>query len=60
MSKQQDLLDHEQLRLVLAAFFMHGEISRSASSTNEELVVLALRRADILMQQHAQSKPDGG
>jgi predicted ATPase len=58
MTKRQSLADREELRIALAALFMHAEISNATTAClddNSELASRGLRRADMLLQLHEQS-----
>jgi hypothetical protein len=57
-TKQQAVIDREELRIALAAVFMHAEISGTTTpiiADNEELAARGLRRADMLLKLHEQS-----
>jgi hypothetical protein len=64
-SKRQ-IAEREEIRLAIAAFFMgceiaanRGDIDGQALADNGELADRGLRRADMLMQKHEQSKHGG-
>jgi hypothetical protein len=56
-SKRQ-IAEREEIRLAVAALLMHAEIaaSRGVIDDNGELAARALRRADMLLQRHEESK----